>query len=250
MLKTIVFAGALALLFAPLQGAAILSTGFENPPYTLGALAGQDGWLAFGTTAITVENTTVKTGTQAVKVAGSIDGTQSGAVHPDPSTGPLLDVNVDLMVTSSTNETVWQFATLGPLGVGFLGGVNIFGTSIVPITGSPAIIGTFTRNSWHNLDLIFNMTAQRYNISLDGALLASNVAFCGDNSVCAGAVLGTLGAPVFDTVGLAGTIGNDSGFMDNLLVQTVPEPSTIALLGTGLLFIVRRTRRKRSSSSQ
>ena len=75
MSKPILFAGTLILaVLAPLQGAIILSTGFENPPYTLGALAGQDGWLAAGTTAITVENTTVKTGAQAVQVIGITNG--------------------------------------------------------------------------------------------------------------------------------------------------------------------------------
>jgi len=245
MSKPILFVGALILaLLAPLQGAIILSSGFENPPYTVGALAGQDGWIAFGTTAMTVENTTVESGAQAVQVSGSTTA-QSGPFHAILSTGPLIDVNVDLRLASSTSQTSWQFAANGPGLVGFLGGIDVdsASNSILAITSGFPIIGTFTRDSWHDLDLLFDMTAQRYSIRLDGALLASNLTFCGTGNIgpCNDGVLGTLGPVIFDTFG--GANGNDSGFMDNLSVQTVPEPSTIALLGTGLLFIVRRRSR-------
>ena len=81
-------------------------------------------------------------------------------------------------------------------------------------------------NSWHNLDLLFDMTAQRYNISLDGALLASNLAFCGDsNVVCNGNAVTIFGGTNFSTSGLPGTIGNDAGFMDNLLSKLARFPN-------------------------
>src|SRR5262249_51037525 len=61
----------------------IYQTSFENPPFTTGALAGQDGWSVFGVSAaVSVQNSVAKTGTQAVLVkAAAVGSQQTGRQH-------------------------------------------------------------------------------------------------------------------------------------------------------------------------
>src|SRR3989442_15682572 len=54
-------------------------TGFENPPFPVGPLAGHDGWNVFGTSAAaTVQNSVFKTGSQAAAVDASLASGQTG----------------------------------------------------------------------------------------------------------------------------------------------------------------------------
>src|SRR5689334_24892731 len=91
---------ALIAALAPLAHADVVlySTGFENPPFTTGPIAGQDGWNVFGPGISTVENTFVKTGSQAVFIDGST-ASQSGPFHSDFSTGtPFVDLSADIAI--------------------------------------------------------------------------------------------------------------------------------------------------------
>src|SRR5580658_5668575 len=73
----------------------IYSTSFENPPFTVGSIAGQDGWSVFGPGAQEVENFFADTGSQAVFVDGAA-ATQTGPYKETPTTGPLVDLSADL----------------------------------------------------------------------------------------------------------------------------------------------------------
>jgi hypothetical protein len=62
-------------------------------------------------------------------------------------------------------------------------------------------------------------------------MLASGLAFCGDNrGTCNGAPVTAMGRDLFDTFGG----GNDFGALDNFSIPAVPEPSSLALLASGL----------------
>jgi hypothetical protein len=225
----------------------LYSTSFENPPFTPGeAIAGQNGWSVFGPGAEEVENFFADTGSQAVFVDGGATA-QTGPYYTSTSTGPLVDLSADLAIFTSGAQTDWQFGALGPGLDGFLGGINILSDdSIEALTAGNPIIGTFMRASgfdstaWVNVNLLFDLTTQTYDISVGGVLLDSDVPFCGSNGACTGANISTFANGLFDTFGG----GTDSGYMDNYSVTlvtpitTTPEPSTalplVLLLGLGL----------------
>lgn len=225
----------------------IYSTSFESPTFTTGPIAGQDGWSVYGPSSPSVESFFADTGSQAVFVDGGT-ASQSGPYHTDVSTGPLIDLSADIAIFTSSTQTEWQFGALGPGLVGYLGGVDILPNgTIAAISAGSSDIGTFTRATafdsaaWHNINLLFNLSTQTYDISLDGTLLASDVPFCGSNGSCTGATLSTYANGFFDSFGT----GNDSGYLDNYSVTQItgtPEPSTtipivsILVAGVGLQF--------------
>jgi len=252
----------MATVALPAAHAAILySTSFENPPFTLGPIAGQDGWNVVGSGISVVENSFAKTGSQAVFVDGGTPD-QSGPYHSDFSTGPLLDVSADIAIFTSSTQSEWQFAALGSGLFPFIGGIDVFpDNSFVALTAGFPVLGTFPRatafdsTAWHHIDLLFNFPAQTYNIALDGTTLASNLPFCGDNGPCAGAPVSSYSDGYFDSFGqstFGGTPGtNDAGYLDNYRVANVtgvPEPSSMILLVIGLAGICIGLRRKLSSS--
>ena len=222
------------------QAAVIYSTGFENPPFTLGALAGQDGWQVFGSTSVDVQSTVVYAGSQAVWVDGSVG--QSGPYHSDFSTGPLVGLSAYIYLGSSSTQSSWQFAGLGSGLAPFIGGIDTDPSTnnIALITAGFPVVGALSRDAWHNVYFVFDFTTQQYNFWLDGTQLGTNVPFCGDNGPCAGAAVSSYGTSLFDTFGG----GNDSGYMDNFSLANVPEPSSIALLGSGIAGLAAVLRRR------
>ncbi len=249
---------ALPVLFAlavPCANAGVLyGTGFESPAFSPGGIAGQDGWNVFGPGPNAVEGAFAKTGSQAVFVGGSTSS-QSGPYHSDSSTGPFVRLSADLAVFTSSTQSEWQFGGLGPGLVGFLGGINILpDSSIQAISGAFPTIGTFARatafdsTAWHHVELLFNMQAQTYDVTIDGSNIASGLAFCSSNGACTGAPMASYGSAIFDSFGLGGD-ANDSGYMDNFEVAefaNAPEPSSILLIAGGLGAMLVRLRRKAS----
>ncbi|MGD0435820.1 MAG: PEP-CTERM sorting domain-containing protein, partial [Bryobacteraceae bacterium] len=241
-------------LAAPAWANTVLySTSFESPTFTTGPLAGQDGWSGFGPSGASVESFFADTGSQAVFLDGGA-ASQSGPYYATTSTGPLVDLSADLAIFTSSTQTEWQFSALAPSLGGFLGGINILAdNSIEAQTAGNPIIGTFARatgfnsSAWVNVNLLFDLATQTYDISVGGVLLDSNVPICGSSSGCTGATLSTFGDGLFDTFGG----GNDSGYMDNYsvtLVTATPEPGNLGLIALGLVGIglVRRKMQQRS----
>ncbi|MCX6629251.1 MAG: hypothetical protein NTW28_16665 [Candidatus Solibacter sp.] len=228
-------------------------TGFEPTTYAVGGLAGQNGWSVFGPAVVTVETSNVKTGLQAVFVDGGASATSQSGPHRADAAGSLVDLSADIFLASNSHESSWQFAALTFSGAfPFAGGIDVDATTnaIHVITAGYPVVGTLTREAWNHVDLVFDFTTQRYSFSLNGATLASGLAFCGDNSVCAGGPVAAYSSGLFDTFGGSGT--NDSGFIDNYSVTTltspVPEPASVVLLGFAVALTTRRLRSARARS--
>ncbi|THD50567.1 PEP-CTERM sorting domain-containing protein [Phenylobacterium sp.] len=169
-------------------------------------------------------------GPQAVVVDGSVT-VQTGPFYEIGLTSPgTVDQSADIMLTPADNSS-WQSAATG-LGQ-FVGGIDISGNSISAIFGAYPTIGTFSYGVWHQVDLLLDDTTQQYSVALDGARLASGVAFCGTNGACNGAIAPVFGEILFDTFGGSG----NQGYLDNLSVDSVPggvpEPASWALMPLG-----------------
>jgi hypothetical protein len=239
----------------------IFATGFETSDgYTIGAIAGQNGWAVFNP-----GDSNDNVGTFPPPFAGAQDANviplasspgQSGIYHTDTATGALIDLNAEIYIASSSTETGWQFAGLGSGLAPYIGGIDLnssgsFGTSdqLVAITAGFPVEGAFTLNTWHDVDLLFNFTAQTYTLRLDGTVLASNLAFCTDNGPCTtpGPVAEGQFLSFFDSFG--GANANDIGGLDNISLSSgVPEPATYGLTGVALLAgaLLRRRRAPRA----
>jgi hypothetical protein len=164
-----------------------------------------------------VETTIVKTGAQAVGISGLVTA-QTGPYFAPNFTNPVLDLSADIFLASSSNESAWQFATTGANDTGYAGGIDINGTSIAAITSGFPVVGNFTRDVWHHVDVVLDYRSQTFALKLDGSTLATNLPFCGNNfGPCNGAPVAEFGWALFNTFGN----GNDNGYMDNFSIATV-----------------------------
>ena len=204
------------------QAVPIYFTGFDNPPFTLGPINGQAGWFVFSASCQTsdpvIENTVVQSGLQAVGVDGFVTG-QTGPVWAPNLTLPVFDMSADIFLGSGSSQSEWQFASTGAGGIGFAGGIDIHSdNSIVAITGNYAtVLGTWSRDVWHHVDLLLNYSSQTYSVVLDGTTIGFGLAFCGNNfGTSTGAPVTTMSWDLFDSFGN----GNDFGAIDNFSIST------------------------------
>ncbi len=162
----------------------LYSTGFENPPFTVGSISGQDGWNVAGPGRTDVVNTLTcvgtciaDTGSQAVYVDGI---TAEGIWHQDSSIGtPYVDLSADIAIVLGNTQGEWVFAATGRHGLGpFLGGIEIDESGeIRGITTDPVPLGTFAKTT--SLDLadleimsicFLDIATQTYSISINTAI--------------------------------------------------------------------------------
>jgi len=220
------------------QADVVYSTGFENPPFTLGPMAGQDGWTVFsggGTpNAVTIQSAVSFAGSQAVEINTSAASGQTGPYHVDtsPAADTIVTMQAEVMLTSSSVQSAWQFAGLSPApGLPFMGGFNPLANGTIqiitagfPVTSSPVI----TRDVWNRWEVDYNFTTQTFDILINNKVVASNEPFLTSSSA--------FGAGIFDTFNTAG--GNDRGYFDNYSITgsaAAPEPGTCVFFGTGCL---------------
>jgi hypothetical protein len=226
----------------------IYQTGFENPPFTVGPLAGQDGWSVFsggGTpNAVTVQAAVVFSGSQAVEVNTAQASGQTGPFRIDqsPASDTIVTMQAEVLLTSSSIQTAWQFAGITPSSQ-FMGGFNPLPdgqlqliTAGFPVTTASVI----TRGTWNQWEVVYNFTTQTFDVLINSTLVAANEPFFAPSS--------TFGEGLFDTFNNSqgGPVGHDIGYLDNYSITgaAVPEPGSIVLLGSSSLLLLGLTKVK------
>lgn len=236
------------------HSAVLYSTGFESPTFVPGLIEGQGGWSVFSASGqpgfAQIESGVARSGTQAAVVFGSA-GSQTGPYYSLtlPSPG-VIELSADLRLAPSTSRTSWQFAATGPGLVGFAGGIDIDeNANILAISGAFPIIGSFSYDTWHLVNVILNYASQKFNVTLDGLTLATGLAFCGSNGNCTGANVANFGVGIFDSFG--GSTTQALGYLDNFSIATaaVPEPAGWAMLAGGLGILGSAMRRRAAKAA-
>jgi hypothetical protein len=240
------------------MAAVVYSTGFENPPFTVGNLAGQDAWdradEGSATPSITVQTGTVKTGSQAVGFTNSqaTNGESSFAyrdfttINPVTAGTPLIEINWDMLVTSGGSFAhAWQIQAYDDatslnlvagagLGKDSGGGSHVSGSDAAG-TGNIDFGPGPTLGDWHNYTLTLDYALNLYAIDIDGTRRAIG-AFAAGNG-------GTFGE--IDLV--SNNRDLDSAFFDNLSINattgTIPEPASLGLIGVAGAMLLGRRRR-------
>jgi hypothetical protein len=239
----------------------IFQTGFEPSTYTAGTLAGQDGWLnTIGTpsTNITVQSSTVSTGTQAVQFVGSGTSAFLRDVHPviydtkTPGADGIVTFSEDARLSAvpgGGTASGWDLLIVfegqavgnttcpcpalawlsinpstGHLTVNEIGEVSPFDTGVV-----------FARGVWNRLELDLNFGTDTLSALYNGTLVASNISFPTTpfgNTVRAG----------FETTTNNAAANTDTAFFDNFVASTVPEPAAASLVALAFVFFAMRRR--------
>jgi hypothetical protein len=237
-------AAVLSIASTALAEVTLYETDFENPPFTIGNLVGQDGWANHSGSGSLIQ---VIAGQAAETVHGS--GSREDAnisLGQTAVAGTVFGFAFDVIVSGAGAATTTYFAHLKDDGTGF--NARVFVTA--PNTGSndftfaigetssstpAAIFATdFAYGRTYRLAGSYTFDTGISTLSVDGgtAINSSTQADPGED----------LSFFAFRQSG-----GNTSQVIDNLVVTSnVPEPGTMGLLAVlGIVGVIRRRREQR-----
>jgi len=224
------------------------SGGFESPGYSLGTLAGQNGWTSFGTGVGAVQNSVVQSGSQAVSLSGN---SPSGfwewpSFGYTPAPGEIVRATSGLRRGSSATATKnfgFFFDAYGSTDeIGRIGIAENAGTLVAVATtisggvpGNYIVASGLSYNTWYNIQMDIKVSSQTFDFYLNGTLIGNNLPFL------------TAQTDVTDVdLQLQGRAGaTDVGYFDNYKVVAVlvPEPGVISLAALGAFALVASRRR-------
>ncbi len=261
MASRIVSILAISGLLVAVASGNVYTTSFENPPFVVGSIVGQDGWVAGSGTgnSQSIVNTFARTGTQSLfwdnsstlnsfySVRRAFDG-QNGAITP----ATPLEISAWLFVTQGTGRDRLYGVYATNSGTGTLGstalGLTISGSgdlragttwsatySAAPLYTNPALVG-----SWVKVLLSYDGVGGGAAVYDSGMNLLFSTNFATVNLANANGA-GTaswninLGTDYNTTTARLG-----QGYHDDLSVVVVPEPAGLLVLSLGLLALRRR----------
>lgn len=226
--------------FAPTAGATtVFNETFEG--YTLGNSNGQGGWVDFGG-ALTADvvNTHASSGSQSLKFSTSPGyGSDSTLDLGAPITSGQLSLSFDVFQTSTYDGNAHMYFSRGAtLGNTFAQGMHFVGNGTA---------GTFKAGNAPTTALLVDQWVQvTLYIDLDAA---TAVATYGGTEVYNGTWMIDNPNPVVPTqyqginIWADGGVVADSFYIDNLRLDTIPEPGGVALLGLSFAGLALRRRR-------
>ena len=203
----------------------IFATGFEpapaSPPYVLGPLfnadsGAQNDWSVsvFSAEACIIQNTIVKSGTQALELDASLADGPAGASHPvaysSTGTDKFLDVSVDAYLSSSGTSSYW--AVIGEVFDNGYFTVSVSETRHLIVSNDVTSTDTgvvVTPDAWHHYEVLFDFMSHTATAYYDGVLVQASFAF---NEMATSASL-------FEVVNQGG--GSDQAYFDNVLNQSL-----------------------------
>ena len=239
----------LVLTVGETSRAALLDTdGFENPTYTAGGLATQEGWTASSAFNIVNNGANAHSGSQYLESSGSAGSIGADNSFAESTENEILMDGwfyvasgtqwVDVQLRDGDNSAT--FAALGFLSnhpdlPGFVN--NIVYRQNPSLGGAYTALATYTPDSWFQIQVIANDVANSplgtYDVYLNGGLIGSNL-LQRTNSANS---LGRISINAEPSV---------AGFrVDDLSISVVPEPNSLVLIGIGISFGMLRIRRKR-----
>lgn len=232
------------IALSPFASADVFSTGFEPPTYSLGPLAGQDGWASSAVPV--VENSTVFAGSQALAYNSTgITGQDLASHTVTYNAGGIVDLGVEFMEGAGTEPVFDVLAALGNLG--FIAQLTISSTGDAEYGPDGASMTTgsvpITPGVWNHYDLVLDFQNDTATAFINSTLIGSG-AFATPST----------GLAQID-IGVNDAAGDDAiGYFDNLSVTTpVPEPSAVILCITmlsGLVLSVRTRISRRGCKSR
>ena len=228
---------ALLGLATGVQAATIFSTGFETthtPPYSAGTLGGQNGWITSGT--VFVEGSLPFSGTNDAAYIGLVtsatafktgDFTVAGS-NPVIIASNLAQINPDTYTFSFYSDA------------GLAGGVTINPdgsltvNSATPFTTAAGLVGF--GGAYNQYAFVANFATSNFTFLLNGGSIAS------------GGFVTPSALQAYGAISVGGGGAGSILFQDDTFAATVtPEPSSLAMMGGGLMVLAIGLKRRRSA---
>lgn len=242
---------AFVALGAPLAGAEIIAQSNWDPPaWTVGVIAGQNGWTNFNAAA----------GHQVVAAQGGVtpfSGTQMHLSTPSTQADTERDAYIDvtsawagrtggniargsmMVYLPSTSTAPSQFGglfyTTSGTGVGWLLSTVTGAVSLLDSSGALTATGlTVPRNTWTGVVIDFDTAAGLLSVQVAGSAGATSVSTA------------ALAITDFDLANFSDPVSPSASpvvFTDDYRLEAVPAPGAAGLLGAAGVFGARRRRR-------
>jgi hypothetical protein len=234
MTPKIAFACATLALVASSHAQVLYATSFEAPTFTTGDIFGQDGWTDTASSTVAVVSARdARTGTQSVFIDSAPETSPYFGWKPiNHSPGSNIVSTSIWMKPSDDSRGNSDFGFLSyDIAGSLIGGIIFAGPTVTVVdtlSTSTSTNGVVNLGQWNELRNDYNFATKLMTSYLNGAALAT-VSFTETNFGDADIYMNPTG---FSTV-----------YADDLRIEVVPEPATMAALALGVTGLVRRRRK-------